>query len=82
MKNPSVIHSLARPNQFSGKIRFIHSDGKEHSFASVINDMSGSRLSYFDSSAPTIDDTKRWILSVVRDIKKKATVLEVIGDFQ
>lgn len=82
MKDPSVISPLALKGQFSGKIRFIHSDGKEHSFASVVNKLSGSRLSYFDSDPPSIDDSKLWILSVVRDIKKKAKVLEVIGDFQ
>lgn len=81
MKDPTVIHSLARPNKPSGKIRFIHSDGKEHSFYSVINDMSGSRLSAFDSDAPSIDDTLAWVKSVFRDIRKKAQVLEVVGDF-
>lgn len=83
MKDPTVIHRLARPNAKSGKIRFIHfRDGKEHTFASVVNDMTGSRLSYFDGDAPSVDDPLTWVRSVFRDIRKKATkVLEVIGDF-
>ena len=75
------IHSLAAP-EWGGKIRFIHSgDGKEHSFTSVVNNMSNDRLSYFDSEAPSVNDSKTWVKSVVRDIKNKAEVLEIIGDF-
>ena len=82
MKDPSCIDSLAQKNSLSGKIRFIHfRDGKEHYFYSVINSLSGSRLSAFDDNAPTIDDSLKWVRSVFRDIKQKAEVIEVIGDF-
>jgi hypothetical protein len=81
MKDPSVIHRLARPNTPAGKIRFIHKDGKEHYFYSVINDMSGSRLSAFDNDPPGVDDPVAWVKTVFRDIRARAQVLEVIGDF-
>lgn len=83
MKDNTIIHSLARPGAKSGRIRFIHfRDGKEHTFTTCVNDMSGSRLSYFDSDPPDVDQPMAYIRSVFRDIKKKATsVLENIGDF-
>lgn len=83
MKDNRAIHSLARPGAKSGKIRFIHfRDGKEHCFCSCVNDLSGSRLSWFDSDAPSVDDPLTWVRSVFKDIRKKSTkVLEVIGDF-
>ena len=82
MKDNTSIHPLAAPHVQSGKIRFIHfRDGKEHSFYSCVNRMTGSRLSAFDSNPPTIDDPKPWIRSVFRDIRAKAKVLECIGDF-
>lgn len=83
MKNAKVLHSLALNNRPSGKIRFIHfRDGKEHSFTSCVNQMTGHRLSYFDDAAPTVNDSLKWVRSVFRDIRKKATsVIEVIGDF-
>jgi hypothetical protein len=81
MKDPTVIHKLARPGEKSGKIRFIHKDGKEHYFYCVVNDLSGSRLSAFDNDPPDIDQPLAYIRSVFRDIRQKATVLEVIGDF-
>lgn len=55
-------------------ISFIHSDGKEHKFYSVVNEMSGSRLSAFDSSPPGIDEGMPWVKSVIRDIRRKAEV--------
>lgn len=83
MKDSTAIHSLARPGVKSGKIRFIHfRDGKEHCFYSCVNDLTGSRLSAFDSDAPGVDEPLKYIQSVFDDIRKKATkVLEVIGDF-
>lgn len=64
-----------------GVIRFIHfRDGSERKFYSVVNEMSGSRLSAFDSDAPGIDDPMPWIKSVFSDIRKKSTkVLEYQG---
>ena len=61
-----------------GVIRFIHKDGTEHQFYSYINDMTGNRLSAFDSTAPTIGEMP-WVKSVFRDIHVKAQVLEVAG---
>lgn len=62
-----------------GIARFRHSDGKIHEFYSVINEMSGNRLSAFDCDAPGIDDEMAWIKSVFRDIHKKATEVEYKG---
>ena len=82
MKDPTCIHPLAERGELSGKIRFVHKDGKEHSFTSVVNRLTGSRLSYFDGNAPSINDPLQWVKSVFWGIRKKATsVTEVIGDF-
>jgi hypothetical protein len=81
VKNASSIHPLARDGPPSGEIRFIHSDGKEHRFYSVVNDLSGSRVSAFDRGAPTLDDSVAHVKSVFRDIRKKAKVVAVSGDF-
>ena len=63
-----------------GVIRFICSlDNEEHEFYSVINKMSGSRLTAFDGDAPSIDDPMPWIKSVFRDIRRKEKVLEFQG---
>jgi hypothetical protein len=81
MKDPASIHPLARPNALSGKIRFIHTDNTEHTYSTVVNDLSGNRLSWFDSNAPTINEK----LSVVRGYFKKIRVkslkvLSIEGD--
>lgn len=77
------IHHLARPGEKSGKIRFIHfRDGKEHTFYTCVNDLTGSRMSWFDNDPPDINESLAYINSVFTDICKKATkVLEVYGDF-
>lgn len=81
MKDNTTIHKLAQPNTKAGKIWFIHKDGKEHYFYTVVNDMTGNRLSAFDNDHPSIDDNLSWIKSVFRDIRLKAKVTKVIGDF-
>ena len=81
MKTKKDIHSLADTKRKGGQIRFIHSDGTEHKFYSVINTLSGSRLSGFDGSPPSVDDSLKWVKSVFKDIRKRSEVIEVIGDF-
>lgn len=57
-----------------GEITFIHfKDGSTRKFYSCVNDMSGSRLSAFDSDAPGIDDPMPWVKSVFKGIHQKAT---------
>jgi hypothetical protein len=56
-----------------GKITFIHSDGKEHSFYSCVNSLSGSRLCAFDNDPPSIDQTMKYIRSVFSDIVEKSS---------
>ena len=57
-----------------GVIRFIHfRDGSEREFYTMVNEMSGNRMTEFDNDPPGIDDDMKWIKSVFRDIRKKAT---------
>lgn len=82
MKDPTVIHSLAARNKKSGKITFIRkADGQTHYFYSVINSLTGTRLSGFDSDAPYLDSELAWVQSVFKNIKAKEQVIECIGDF-
>ena len=62
------------------EIKFIHKDGKQHSFYTAVNDLTGNRISGFDGAAPSIDDSMSWIMTVFRDIYKKAKVIEISGD--
>ena len=81
MRDNTTIHTLARPEAKSGKIRFIHRDGTEHTYHSCVNDLSGSRLSWFDSDLPTIGEDLSDVRATFKSIRKQAKVLEVIGDF-
>lgn len=67
---------LSSPHVF---VRFIHTDGKEHTFGSCVNDLTGDRLSGFDNAAPSVNDSIKWIKSVIRDINAKATVIEIVN---
>ena len=73
------MNSLTDKQKPWGKITFIHKDGTKHYFYTAVNEMSGSRLSAFDSDPPGIDDPMPWIKSVFRDIRKKAQVLSYEG---
>ncbi len=76
-----LINPLARHGAKSGMIKFIHKDGKEHAFYTCVNDLSGSRLSWFDNNAPDVDESLAYIKSVFKDIRKKAKVIQEMGDF-
>lgn len=84
MKDNTFVHKLARPGVESGKVTFIHfRDGTIHTFYTCVNDMSGSRMSWFDNDPPDIDESMAYIRSVFCGIFKKATkIIEVVGDFQ
>ena len=80
------ISSLADPSKKSGTIRFIHraKDGKEseRTFTSVVNRLSGDRLSWFDDAAPSVGNSTKSVQSMFNNIRKKAArVVESIGDF-
>jgi hypothetical protein len=75
------INPLASESHPCSLIRFIHKDGKEHSFGFAVNSMSGDRMSWWDSAPPDINEPIAWVKSVLKDIKAKAKVLEHIGDF-
>ena len=79
----SKIHSLADPSKKSGTIRFVHfRDGTEHTFTSVVNRLSGDRLSWFDGAAPSVGNDVRQVKRMFDSIREKATrVVECIGDF-
>lgn len=81
MKDNTFIHELARPGVKSGFIRFIHSDGSEQTCSTCVNDLTGSRMAWFNNDPPYVDAPLNEIRSVFRDIRKKATVLEEKGDF-
>jgi hypothetical protein len=75
------IHPLTDPNFRGGKITFTHKDGSKHTFLSVVNEMTGDRLSSFDNAAPSINDSITWVKSVFSSIRRKANVIESIGNF-
>lgn len=60
-----------------GEIRFIHSDGKEHRFYTAVNEMTGDRLSAFDNSAPTLNESLSSIRATFSRIR--ATAQKVIS---
>lgn len=71
---PPSLTDLKRP---WGVIRFIHKDGTEHEFYSVVNRMTGDRMSAFDGDAPGVNDGLAWVKSVFRDIYSKSN--KVLG---
>jgi hypothetical protein len=81
MRDPTVIHPLAEPNQLSGQIKFLHSDGQAHTFTSVVNKLTGDRLTYADDAPPSVNDSVGWVRRTFRNIRAKAQVLSVVGDF-
>lgn len=61
-------------------VEFTHfRDGQRHRFYSAVNEMTGNRLSAFDSDPPAIGDPLAWVRSVIRDIRAKASDVRVIG---
>ena len=72
-------YALIETSKPWGVIRFIHSDGKNHEFYSVVNKLTGSRLTAFDDDPPGINDSIKWVKSVFRDIRIKAQILEYKG---
>lgn len=69
---------LTRPGTLTIQCRFIHHDGLEHYFWSAVNDLTGDRLSGWDNNPPSVGDTEKWAKSVIRDIKRKAVIIELI----
>ena len=69
MSKPHPLIDLSKP---WGVIRFIHSDGKEREFYSMVNKLTGSRMTAFDKDPPGIDDPLKWVKSVFRDIRSKS----------
>jgi len=59
-------------------LRFTYK-GKEHTFESVVNSMTGDRMSSFDSEAPSVNDELKWVKSVIRDIFLKSVVKTALG---
>jgi len=75
-----MIHSLARKGTKMGKIVFRYK-GKEQSFSSCINDLSGDRLTWFDNEPPSIGDSLAWVRGAFKEIRKKAEIISCEGDF-
>jgi hypothetical protein len=74
-------HPLCDMSKPWGVIKFVHfRDGSERKFYSMVNKMTGNRMTAFDNDPPGIDDPMPWIKSVFKDISKKATkVIEYQG---
>lgn len=62
-----------------GVCTFTHSDGTRRKFYSVVNEMSGNRLSAFDSNPPDIDEPMAWVKTVFRNIHRKAKDVKYNG---
>jgi hypothetical protein len=76
------IHPLQSDKHKAGRITFVHFDGVTRTFNSVVNRLSGDRLSWFDNDAPSSDPRGAWARSVVQGIKKKAPkVIAIDGSF-
>lgn len=76
--NPQEIHPLAQSDYPAGKIIFIHSDNKEHSFSYAINELSGDVLSWFDNDPPSLG--KIGIMDMFKSIRAKAKqIIKEIG---
>jgi hypothetical protein len=81
MKNK--IHPLARAEEKSAFIRFVHIDKKEHTYSTCVNDLTGDRMSWFDNHAPDVNQPLREIKRMFKNINKKAVkVIEYQGDFK
>lgn len=72
------IHPLADETKPFVKIQFIAKDGKEHSFCSCVNSLSGDRLSWFDNSPPTINNSLKFLRDMIKVIKQDK-IIEQIG---
>ena len=59
-----------------GYIRFIHHDGMEKHFVTEKNSLTGNQMYSFDNWQACYASDIRYVKSIVRDIKAKATVLE------
>lgn len=74
-------HPLHVQGEPFAEIRFIHSDGQEHSFYSYVSNLTDDRLSAFDSGPPTIGHAVAEVRKICQAIHAKAeTVLEYAGE--
>ena len=60
-------------------VTFEDKTGK-HKFYSVINSLSGERITGFDNSPPSVDDSIGYVNSIIRDISKKAKSVKIDGN--
>jgi hypothetical protein len=71
MNTSSKPHPLCDMEKPWSVIRFIHK-GSEREFYTMINTMTGDRMTAFDNDPPSINDPVKWIKSVFRDIHKRS----------
>lgn len=63
-----------------GEITLLHSDGKEHTYYSCINDLTKTRLTGWNSDPPDIGEELPYVRSVFAGIHAKAKkVLKCVG---
>ena len=63
----------------SGSVEFVHKDDKTYTFTWKINDLNGSWMYTWDNWFGCFAGDKRYVRSVIKDIKDKAKVLNLIG---
>lgn len=63
-------------------VEFIHSDNTPHKFYSVVNQLSGNRLSAFDSAAPYIDQPLTEIRAIIKKIQSNAKDVKIYGSMK
>lgn len=73
MKTETKPHPLCDTSKPWGVIRFIHfRDGSEREFYTMVNKLTGDRMTAFDNDPPGINDPMPWIKSMFKNIRKKA----------
>lgn len=74
------VHPIADVNKPAAMIRFIDSKGNESRYYSAVNDMTGDRISGFNGSPPSVNQSLKSIRKTFRAIKAKHQIVSYIGD--
>jgi hypothetical protein len=79
MKTTLKLHPLTDKRKPYCLMKVIHlSDGKEHTFNSVVNSLSGDRMVWWDYVPPSIYTLKD-ARDIVKSIRDKSKILEEIN---
>ena len=77
------LHPLADPQHKAGQIVFLHAaDNTQHTLTSVVNSLSGDRLTWWDDESPDVHLTAAEVKRIFKDITARAAkVISCVGDF-